>query len=176
MVYFSSGIRKNGIDNQSQLRATINAAVRANVSIYSVDARGLQASAPAGDATTASSRGTGTFSRLQPEQPDRTASNDTQETLATLAADTGGKAMLDNNDLTMGFKAAQNDMSSYYILGYYSTNAAEDGKYRHIKVRLTNTQLACQAPKRSNTKKATTPTRYSRSSPRRTRSSSFRRR
>ena len=67
---------------------------------------------------------------------------DTQETIATLAADTGGKVMLDNNDLTMGFKAAQSDLSSYYILGYYSNNVAEDGKYRHIKVRLTNAQLA----------------------------------
>ena len=72
--------------------------------------------------------------------------NDTQETITTLAADTGGKALLDNNDLTLGMKTAQSDLSSYYILGYYSNNSAEDGKYRHIKVRLTNTQLA------SNTK------------------------
>ena len=68
--------------------------------------------------------------------------NDTQETITTLAADTGGKALLDNNDLTMGIKNAQSDLSSYYILGYYSTNSSEDGKYRHIKVRLTNQQLA----------------------------------
>ena len=50
LIYFSSGISKNGIDNQSQLKNTINSAVRANVAIYSVDARGLQASAPSGDA------------------------------------------------------------------------------------------------------------------------------
>ena len=145
MLYFSSGIPKNGIDNQSQLRATTNAAVRANVSIYSVDSRGLVASSPAGDATQASSRGTGTFTGTS--QSARISSQqDTQETIATLATDTGGKVMLDNNDLTIGFKAAQTDLSSYYILGYYSKNVAEDGKYRHIKVRLTNTQLA------SNTK------------------------
>jgi VWFA-related protein len=145
MIYFSSGIPKNGIDNQSQLRATTNAAVRANVSIYSVDSRGLVASSPAGDATQASSRGTGTFTGTS--QSSRIASQqDTQETIATLANDTGGKVMLDNNDLTMGFKAAQTDLTSYYILGYYSSNSAPDGKYRHIKVRLTNTQLA------SNTK------------------------
>jgi VWFA-related protein len=41
MIYFSSGIPKNGIDDQEQLRATTNAAVRANVAIYSVDARGV---------------------------------------------------------------------------------------------------------------------------------------
>ncbi|HEY1757021.1 MAG TPA: VWA domain-containing protein [Bryobacteraceae bacterium] len=141
MIYFSSGIPKNGIDNQAQLRAATAAAVRANVSIYAVDSRGLQASSPAGDATAQSSRGTGTFtgssqaSRISGQQ-------DTQETIATLSADTGGKVMLDNNDLTMGFKAAQTDMSSYYILGYNSTNFANDGKYRHIKVRLVNPQLA----------------------------------
>ena len=140
LIYFSSGIPKNGIDNQSQLRAATNAAIRANVSIYSVDSRGLQASAPAGDATTAS-RGTGALSGST--QSARGASQqDTQETLATLSADTGGKVMLDNNDLTMGFKAAQTDMTSYYIIGYYSKNSAPDGKYRHIKMRLTNTQLA----------------------------------
>jgi VWFA-related protein len=43
MIYFSSGIPKNGIDNQAQLRATTSAAIRANVSIYSVDSRGLVA-------------------------------------------------------------------------------------------------------------------------------------
>ena len=74
MLYFSSGIPKNGIDNQSQLRATTNAAVRANVSIYSVDSRGLVATSPAGDATQQSSRGTGTFTGTQPEPPGSPAS------------------------------------------------------------------------------------------------------
>lgn len=43
MIYFSSGVARNGVDNQAQLQATTNAAVRANVSIYSVDSRGLAA-------------------------------------------------------------------------------------------------------------------------------------
>ncbi|HEY1754549.1 MAG TPA: VWA domain-containing protein [Bryobacteraceae bacterium] len=46
MIYFSSGIPKNGIDNQAQLRAATAAAVRANVSIYAVDSRGLAAAPP----------------------------------------------------------------------------------------------------------------------------------
>jgi VWFA-related protein len=141
MIYFSSGIPKNGIDNQSQLRAATAAATRANVAIYPVDARGLVASAPGGDATSASPKGTGAQSGSL--QAGRISSmNDTQETITTLAADTGGKALLDNNDLTLGIKNAQDDLGSYYILGYYSTNSAEDGRYRHIKVRLTNAQLA----------------------------------
>lgn len=141
MIYFSSGIPKNGIDNQSQLRAATAAAIRANVSIYSVDARGLVASAPGGDATSASPRGTGAFSGSL--QSGRISSmNDTQETISTLSEDTGGKVLLDNNDLSMGIRTAQADLSSYYILGYYSKNPAEDGKYRHIVVKLTNPQLA----------------------------------
>ncbi len=62
LVYFSSGVSKTGVENQAQLRATINAAVRANVAFYPVDARGLVAMAPAGDASAASPRGSGVFS------------------------------------------------------------------------------------------------------------------
>ena len=52
---------------------------------------------------------------------------DQQETLSTLAQDTGGKALLDDNDLAMGIVQAQQDIHSYYILGYYSTESATDG-------------------------------------------------
>ena len=58
-MYFSSGIGKTGVENQSQIKATVNAAVRANVSFYPVDARGLVALPPGGDASQASPRGTG---------------------------------------------------------------------------------------------------------------------
>ena len=62
LVYFSSGVEKTGVDNQSQLRATINSAIRNNVSFYPIDARGLVAEAPLGDATKASSGGQGMLS------------------------------------------------------------------------------------------------------------------
>ena len=65
-----------------------------------------------------------------------------QETLYTLAADTGGKALLDNNDLSLGIVQAQQDISSYYILGYYSSNLATDGRYRRIKVQVNRNQSA----------------------------------
>ncbi len=146
LIYFTSGISKNGIDNQSQLKATENAAVRGNVAIYSIDARGLQASAPGGDATTASKRGTGNFSGSN-QQGMRDSLAASQETLSTLSLDTGGKPLLDDNDLTVGFTQAQHDMSSYYILAYYSSNPSEDGKYRHIVVHLTNAQLLAQGLK-----------------------------
>jgi VWFA-related protein len=135
LVYFSSGIGKTGVDNQSQIRATVNAAVRANVAFYPIDARGLVAMAPAGDATQASPKGTGVFTGST-YTSNRTSFHDTQDTIYTLAADTGGKALLDSNDLTLGIKAAQTDISSYYVLGYYSSNGAQDGKYRKITVKV----------------------------------------
>ena len=62
VLYFSAGLQRSGEDNQVELRTAINAAVRAHVSIYPVDARGLQAIVPGGDATHASGRGTQLFS------------------------------------------------------------------------------------------------------------------
>jgi len=137
LIYFSSGISKNGNDNQSQINATINAAVRSNVSFWPIDARGLVASAPAGDASTASPRGTAVFTGGS-QKSQRDQFNGQQETLFTLAADTGGKVMLDNNDLALGIKQAQESTTSYYLIGYYSTNVDLNGKYRRIKVQLKN--------------------------------------
>jgi VWFA-related protein len=135
LVYFSSGISKTGVENQSQLRSTINAAVRANVSFYTVDSRGLVADPPGGDATHATSRGSGMFSGST-QTSQRAKFNDQQETLVSLAADTGGKALLDNNDLSMGLVQAQNDVHSYYIVGYHTTNEKTDGRYRKISVKI----------------------------------------
>jgi VWFA-related protein len=137
LIYFSSGVEKTGIENESQLKATVNAAVRANVSFYPVDARGLVATAPGGDASAASPRGTGILTGTK-QQGLRASFVNSQETLYTLAADTGGKALFDSNDLTLGIKQAQEDIRSYYTITYRSTNAADDGRYRRIRVQLVN--------------------------------------
>jgi VWFA-related protein len=137
-VYFASGMSRTGIDNQAQLRATINAAVRANVAFYPVDARGLVASAPLGDATQASPGGQGMYSGGS-QRAAQSNFQGQQETLYTLASDTGGKALLDQNELALGIVQAQHDVASYYILGYYSSNSALDGRYRRIKVQLRDT-------------------------------------
>lgn len=137
LIYFSSGVGKTGVENQSQIKATTNAAVRANVSFYPVDARGLVANPPGGDASQASPRGTGIITGTK-QAGIKASFQDTQETLTTLAADTGGKAMLDTNDLTMGIRQAQDDINSYYIVAYSPKNNADDGKLRRIDVRLVN--------------------------------------
>jgi VWFA-related protein len=135
LVYISSGIQKNGVDNQSQLRATVNTAIRSNVAFYPIDARGLSAAVPGGDATQAAAVGTNLYSGSQ-QNTLRTNFNNQQETLATLALDTGGKALLDSNDLTEGIRQVQQDFSSYYVLSYASSNSALDGRYRRIQVKL----------------------------------------
>jgi VWFA-related protein len=135
LVYFSAGVGKSGVDNQAQLRSTVAAAVRSNVSFYPIDISGLVALPPGGDATHAGSRGTGMFSG-QSQSSQKASFDDKQETLVTLAEDTGGKAFLDSNDIAGEIRDARDDVHSYYILGFYSTNAKEDGKFRRIQVKL----------------------------------------
>ena len=135
LVYISSGLQKNGVDNQSQLRATVNTAIRANVAFYPIDARGLSALVPGGDATQAAAAGNQLYSGSA-QVSNRNNFENQQETLATLALDTGGKALLDSNDLTDGIRQVQKDFSSYYVLSYVSLNTAQDGRYRRIQVKL----------------------------------------
>jgi len=135
VLYFASGLRLNGVDNQAQLHATINAAVRAGVSFWPIDARGLVAEAPLGDATLGSPGGKGMYTAASALSV-TTNFQQSQDTLFALASDTGGKALLDNNDLAMGIAQAQKNVSSYYILGYYTTNPALNGKFRRVKITL----------------------------------------
>ncbi|HXJ91199.1 MAG TPA: VWA domain-containing protein [Candidatus Binatia bacterium] len=135
LIYFSSGMDRTGIENQSELRAAINSAVRSNLAIYSMDLRGLQAIVAGGEAQNASLRGTSGYSG-QSMINALNSNFTTQETLVTLASDTGGRAFLDSNDFSQVFKGVQQDMSTYYLLGYRSSNPARDGRYRRITVKV----------------------------------------
>lgn len=148
LVYFSNGISKSGMDNQAQLRSTVAAAVRSNVAFYPIDARGLIASAPGGNANTAASRGNSMFTGAR-QGGLRAATENQQDTLVTLAADTGGKAFMDDNDLSLGMAKARDDVESYYIVGYYSSNGANDGKFRRVQVKLANASLNAKLEYRS---------------------------
>ena len=133
LIYFASGMRMSGLDNLAQLHATIDAAVRAGVSFWPVDARGLVAEAPLGDASQGSPgnismySGAGTQAVTQQFQQ-------SQDTMYALGADTGGKALFDNNDLTRGIVQAQKAIEDYYIIGYYTTNSAQNGRFRRVKI------------------------------------------
>jgi VWFA-related protein len=135
LIYFASGLRLNGSNNQAQLHATINAAIRAGVSFWPIDARGLTAMPPMGDASKGSPGGQAMYTGAS-AMAVITNLQRTQDTLWTLGADTGGKALLDVNDLSLGIVNAQRAFSSYYIIGYYTSNANLDGKFRRIKIAL----------------------------------------
>ncbi|HVM74018.1 MAG TPA: VWA domain-containing protein [Candidatus Saccharimonadales bacterium] len=135
LIYFSNGISQSGVDNQSALRATTAAAVKANVSIYPVDVRGLSAFPPGGQAQSASLHGQSAYSGASVLN-DLNSNAASQETLYTLADDTGGKAFMDTNDFSGVFKQVQKDTSAYYVLGYTSTNRLKDGRFRRLKVQV----------------------------------------
>ena len=135
LIYFSNGISQSGVDNQSAMRATTAAAVKANVSIYPVDVRGLSAFPAGGQAQSASLHGQSAYSGAS-ILSDLNGNAASQESLYTLAADTGGKAFMDTNDLGGVFTQVQKDTSAYYVLGYTSTNHLKDGRFRRLRVQV----------------------------------------
>ena len=135
IVYFSNGISRSGIENQAALRGATAMATKTNCSIYPVDIRGLLAMPPGGEAQSASIHGVSAYTGAATiNQFESNASS--QETLSTLAADTGGKAFFDSNDFGLVFQRVQRDTSAYYVLGFYSTNTTQDGTYRRLQVRV----------------------------------------
>jgi VWFA-related protein len=136
IIEFTSGITQTGEENRTELRAATDAANRGDVSIYSIDSRGLYTAPPGGDATTDSATGTSMFSGAAVfHQTDQR--QDSRDTLATLSTDTGGKAFFDLGDLSDAFPAIQKDNNGYYLIGYYlGDNVKHDGSWRavHVKV------------------------------------------
>jgi VWFA-related protein len=138
LLYFSAGMSRSGDDNQIELRSATSTCNRGNVSIYAVDTRGLQAVAAGGSASRRGNggslltgRGMGGFQQI----------NQSQETLNTLAADTGGRAFTATNDFGDAFARVQRDLAAYYLLGYSSTNPSRDGRFRRITVRVNRPDL-----------------------------------
>ncbi len=135
LLYFSGGLTKNGIENEASLRAATNEAAKANMAIYSVDSRGLQALPPVGDASSGSLRGNSAYSGAA-ATAQFSANAGSQDTLSTLSVDTGGKAFFDSNDFAPAFQQIQHDTEAYYILGFRSTNQRRDGSYRHLTIKV----------------------------------------
>jgi VWFA-related protein len=115
------------MDDAQYFRDLTDIANRGNASFYTVDPRGL----PAFD-TPMSAPGQGEL----PILADRASLTTRLDSLRTLAGATDGIAVLDNNDLDAGMKRISDDLTSYYLLGYYSTNGKLDGKFHNIKVRV----------------------------------------
>ena len=139
LIYFSGGVTTTGVENNAQIRSTVDSANRSNMSIYTVDSQGLVALPPGGDASRKSA-GSAAFGGSGMMRQ-RNSLSSSQETLVTLAHDTGGRSFSDSNDLSLAMKQVQVDTNVYYVLGYFSSNPKEDGKYRKIRVELNRSGL-----------------------------------
>ena len=135
VIHFSSGVERTGTENQAQLRATIDAANQSNISLYTMDTRGLLALPPGGDATTASPSGTAIYTGSAVSSQ-MSSLHGSRETLASLSQDTGGRTFYDLNDLGEALEQIQAENSSYYLLGYSPKNTTSDGKFRRIRVQV----------------------------------------
>ena len=136
VIEFTGGITQTGEENRTQLRAATDAANRADVSIYSVDSRGLFATAPGGDVTSDAATGTSMFTGASVfHQTDQR--EDSRDTLATLSTDTGGRAFFDLGDLSDAFPKIQQDNGGYYLIGYYlNASIKHDGTWHAVRVKV----------------------------------------
>jgi len=118
-------LRLASIDFEDRFRRLLADASRANVTFYPVDVGGLKT-------------GMADASMRTTDEADAAARRGRQslDTLRTLAKNTDGFAVVDTNDLSAGVRRIQDDLASYYLLGYYSTNATPDGRYRRIEVKV----------------------------------------
>jgi VWFA-related protein len=111
------------IDHEPRFRLLLDEANRANASFYPIDPRGLAVfDSP--------------INNPLPLDVDRQRLGARIQTLRTLAEATDGVAVVDTNGLSGALKRVVADLSSYYLLGYYATNAKLDGKFHAIKVRV----------------------------------------
>jgi VWFA-related protein len=153
VVQFTGGITQTGEENRAQLQATTDAANRANVSFYTVDARGLLPMPPGGEARQSTSAGSAMFisgagnPTIVPQASramfsgseviqESAARHNSRETLFTLAADTGGHSFFDLGDLSDVFRKIQSDSPGYYLVGYYSSDIRKNGAWRRVRVQV----------------------------------------
>ncbi|MEO8484558.1 MAG: VWA domain-containing protein [Acidobacteriota bacterium] len=127
--------RLAGMDFEQRYRALLTSAGRANVAFYPIDVGGLKGSAMgradvrgANDAVARDANGRGAM-----------------QTLRELAENTGGIAIVNTNDLGAGVKRVSDDLASYYLLGYNSTNSSHDGRYRRIDVKVSAPRVEVSA-------------------------------
>ncbi len=116
--------------NEPVDRAT-RAANDANVAIYPVDARGLVVNQMPSVMTSGATFGN--TGDLPPRPPSRTVSFDSAK---MLAADTGGRAFFNTNDIASAVRGALDDGRLTYVLGYYPSHGKWNGAFRTITVKV----------------------------------------
>jgi VWFA-related protein len=137
VALFSGGFFM-GSDRQSSrrdLEVIADAALRAGVVLYTVDARGLVATPAIGDASIGGSYNI-TTNPGERERIELRAMEAGRDGMNALAADTGGLALFNRNDLDGALKQVLDDSASYYRLGYEPQASPRDGRFRKLEVRL----------------------------------------
>ena len=121
-------------DLQSELQSVFDAANRSNTAIYAVDPRGLS---------------TGEFDIADNinNKMSQDSLRSTMATLQVLAENTDGRAIINRNDLAKGMEQIVRDSSAYYLVGYNSTQAPQDGKFHPIRVRIKRPGVQVRARK-----------------------------
>jgi VWFA-related protein len=116
--------------NLDEFKKVVQASRRSNVAIYFVDTRGLEgvpffASAEYGPAIDTQDIGAALTDSLQ-----------AGEGSESLASDSGGFTVKNTNDLSKGIQRIADESRNYYLLGYNPSNAALDGRFRKIEVKV----------------------------------------
>jgi VWFA-related protein len=125
-------MRLANIDDERFLRDIVNEANRSNATFYPINPKGLAVFET-------------DISAGVPLNVDAKLLRNHQESMRSLADGTDGIAVMDTNDLDTGLRKISDDLTSYYLLGYYSTNPNLDGGYRTLKVRVTRPGVAVRA-------------------------------
>ncbi len=112
----------------------IDRAVRSQIIINALDARGLYTIIPGGDASTAGTAGIGAqFNGVKVQYQTASASADS-DVMAVLADGTGGTFFQNNNDLDEGLRRVSTAPEYYYVLGFTPQNLKLDGNFHGLKV------------------------------------------
>jgi VWFA-related protein len=122
------------MDSDEHLRRIVDQANRANASFYPIDPRGLVAFDTSIAEPRIGARPPGTPG-ITPPRVDSQLLQSRANSLRDLAFATDGMAIIDTNNLDAGLRRVTDDLSSYYLLAYYSTGRL-DGKFHAIRVRV----------------------------------------
>lgn len=158
LVYLSEGLQVPP-SLEAVFRSTISAANRANVSVYAIDARGLnveRAMAASGDALaqaqrasqrTTQGRSGGAVSKDEIYSADTAESAlrlNLEGTLADLSESTGGFLVANTNDFKQAAERLAADLSGHYELTYQPPSVTYDGRFRRIEVKIARSGVVVQ--------------------------------
>ena len=148
LVLFSQGLAVPPAVHRLFLGVT-DAANRANVTIYTMDAMGLRAESPQAQIRDAVNQagafglntgytadGTGSAYTKALEGNEDALRSDPANALGELANSTGGLSFNSTNNLRQGFERVESDLRNYYLLGYTPANEKYDGRFRNIQVKV----------------------------------------